>query len=211
MSARAALERAQDALRDAQQAVLDALAALDAPEPQSAPTPGPEPLAWGAKVTSAFRDKVREIAKDLGCHPNDLMTCIAWESARSFRPDIKNAAGSGATGLIQFMPTTAKGLGTTTTALAKMTAVEQLDWVAKYFKPHRGKLRNIADLYMAILWPVAVGKPLDHVLWDRASRPTTYRQNAGLDVNKDGQITKAEAAAKVAALLPEGLKPGNIA
>ena len=32
---------------------------------------------------------------------------------------VKNAAGSGATGLIQFMPRTAQGLGTTTAKLAK--------------------------------------------------------------------------------------------
>jgi soluble lytic murein transglycosylase-like protein len=37
------------------------------------------------------------------------MACMAWESGRSFRPDVKNMAGSGATGLIQFMPTTAAG------------------------------------------------------------------------------------------------------
>ena len=84
-----------------------------------------EPLAWGGSVTPEFRDKVRSISARLGCNPSDLMTCMAWESGRSFSPAKKNMAGSGATGLIQFMPSTAQGLGTSVDALAAMTAVEQ--------------------------------------------------------------------------------------
>ena len=143
--------------------------------------------------------------------PNWVMTWMAWEAGRSFRADVKNMAGSGATGLIQFMPTTAIGLGTTVDKLAAMTPEDQLNYVWKYFLPWSGKIRSLSDGYMAILWPKAVGQPEDYVLWDRESRPTTYRQNAGLDTNGDGQITKRETAAKVAALLPEGLKPGNVA
>jgi hypothetical protein len=120
-------------------------------------------------------------------------------------------AGSGATGLIQFMPATAHTLGTTVEALAAMTAEEQLDWVEDYFQPFRGQLATLADLYMAILWPRAVGKPGDYVLWDKATRPTTFRQNAGLDQNHDGAITKAECAAKLQAMLAEGLRPENAA
>ena len=169
------------------------------------------PLAWGAKVSPAFRDKVRGIASRLGCAPDHLMACIAWESGRSFSPSVRNMAGSGATGLIQFMPATAASLGTSTAALAAMSAEAQLDWVEKYFQPYKGRLTTLADLYMAILWPKAVGKPMDHVLWDKASRPTTYRQNAGLDVNRDGAITKHECAAKLYAMLDEGLRPENVA
>lgn len=161
-------------------------------------------LAWGAKVSPEFRDKVRAISVRLGCDPSDLMTCMAWETARTFSPSKKNMAGSGAVGLIQFMPATAQSLGTSTDALARMTAVQQLDWVEKYFQPYKGRLHNLADLYMAILWPVAVGKPMEYVLWDQKHRPTTYRQNAGLDLNKDGVITKAECAAKLYDMKAEG-------
>lgn len=169
------------------------------------------PLAWGAKVSAEFRDKVRSIALRLGSDPSDLMACMAWESGRSFSPSKKNMAGSGATGLIQFMPATAKGLGTTTDALAALTAEQQLDFVERYFQPFKGKLGTLADLYMAILWPLAVGKPLEYVLWDQRSKPTTYRQNAGLDANQDGMITKAECSAKLYAMKAEGLKQGNVA
>lgn len=190
------------------QAEVDAINAILYP---SGNVPGPEkPLAWGAKVTARFRDKVREISKRIGCDPSDLMACMAWESGRSFSPAKANMAGSGAIGLIQFMPDTARQLGTTTAALSHMTAEDQLDWVERYFKPYKGKLDTLADLYMAILWPAAVGKPMEHVLWGKKSRPTTYRQNAGLDANRDSLITKAECAAKLYAMKAEGLQAGNL-
>lgn len=169
------------------------------------------PLAWGAKVPPEFREKVRAISGRLGCSPDDLMSCIAWESGRTFSASERNRAGSGAVGLIQFMPATAAGLGTSTVALTSMTAIRQLDWVEKYFQPYRGRLGTLADLYMAILWPAGVGRPLEYVLWDKRSRPTTFRQNAGLDINRDGAITKAECAAKLYAMKAEGLQPGNVA
>jgi peptidoglycan hydrolase-like protein with peptidoglycan-binding domain len=176
------------------------------------PIPNGRTLAWGKLeglpafkgrpgAAQAFRERIFWIADDLqmpkGTGASDLMSCIAWESAETFSADIKNAAGSGATGLIQFMPTTAVGLKTTTTKLAAMTPEDQLNYVYKYFRPWKGKLKNLGDLYMAILWPLGVGKPDSFVLWEKGSRPTTYRQNAGLDVNKDSRITRGEAVSKV--------------
>lgn len=184
-------------------------------EPEApGPAPSPPPstptgqLAWGAKVSSLFRDKVRNIAKDLGCDADFLMAAMAFETGETFGPSIRNAAGSGATGLIQFMPSTARGLGTTTDDLASMTAEDQLDFVAEYFANQKGRLHTLEDVYMAILLPSAVGKSNDHVLFSSPSR--AYDQNKGLDLNGDGRITKAEAAAKVQAKLDKGRLPGNI-
>lgn len=194
-------------------AIMDSLDAIQA----IAPLPSTvRAMAWGARVSASFRDRVTWIVKDLmigeteqdGC--DKLMTCMAWESGRTFSPSVRNMAGSGATGLIQFMPATARGLGTTTAALAVMTAEDQLNYVWKYFAPFKGRLKTLSDLYMAILWPAAVGKPESAELWDRNTQPTTYRQNAGLDANRDGSITKGEAAAKVAKLLFEGRQAGNL-
>ena len=167
-------------------------------------------LAWGNKVSPEFRSKAVYIAKDLGIHPDWLMACMAFETGRTFDPAIKNAAGSGAVGLIQFMPATARGLGTTTEELAVMDALEQLNYVAFYFKRWAGKLHSLEDVYMAILWPAAVGKE-HYVLFDRndPNHPKRFIQNAGLDFNKDGLITKAEATAKVLAMLEQGLLPEN--
>lgn len=62
---------------------------------------------------------------------------------------------------------------------------------------------------MAILCPAAVGKPEAHVLFDKATQPTVYSQNAGLDSDQNGKITKKEAAAKVQSKLTKGLKAEN--
>jgi hypothetical protein len=179
----------------------------------SAPTvPPTRSLAWGARVSQTFRDRVCWMADNLAM-PADgaswLMACMAWESAETFAPDVRNMAGSGATGLIQFMPSTALAMDTTVGDLAQMTAENQLNFVFRYFKPLKGRLQSLGDVYMAILWPAGIGKPENFVLWDRVSRPTTYRQNVGLDINKDGAITRAEAVAKVQATLERGLNAGN--
>lgn len=163
-------------------------------------------LAWGARVSAEFRRRVLAIAAGIGIDPSWLMACMAFETGRTFSPSVRNPASS-ATGLIQFMAATARDLGTTTDALAAMTAEAQLDYVARYFAPYRGKLRSLSDVYMAILWPAAVGKPDDAVLWDADDR--AYLVNRGLDLDKDGAVTKGEAAGKVAALLAEGLRPEN--
>ena len=111
--------------------------------------------------------------------------------------------------IIQFMPSTAVSLGTTTAKLARMSAEDQLNYVFKYFEPWKGRLRNLGDVYMAILWPLGVGKPDSFVLWEKGKRPTTYRQNAGLDANKDGKITRAECLGKITAMRAEGFLPKN--
>lgn len=165
-------------------------------------------LAWGAKVSQTFKERIIWIADSL-LMPKDganwLMACIAWESGESFSASVRNMAGSGATGLIQFMPATAKQLGITTEALALMSAEDQLNYVYKYFQPYKGKLLKLSDVYMAILWPKAIGASDTSTLWSSNGMPTTYRQNSGLDINKDGTITKAEATAKVKGKLDKGL------
>jgi hypothetical protein len=55
---------------------------------------------------------------------------------------------------------------------------------------------------MAILWPRAIGKPNDYVLF--ASPTKQYKQNSGLDQDRDGKVTKYEAAAAVRAKLTKG-------
>ena len=92
-----------------------------------------------------------------------------------------------------------------------MTVEQQLEYVARYFLPYAGRLHTLSDVYMTILWPKAIGKPESYVLFDTNDRLTrlAYSQNRGFDANKDGKIIKAEAAARVAAMLTEGLRPEN--
>lgn len=167
-------------------------------------------IAYGSKVSPVFKERLLWTASALGCQPNDLMACIAWESGETFRPDIKNAAGSGAVGLIQFMPSTARSLGTTSNALSALSAEDQLRYVYEYFKPYAGRLHNLGDVYMAILWPKGVGQPDSYVLFDKSRTPTTFRQNAGLDVNKNGAVTRGECLVKINEKLAKGLLPENV-
>lgn len=150
------------------------------------------------RVSQVFKEKVVQIANNLGTNPNFLMAVMSFETGESFDPAKRNPV-SGAVGLIQFMKPTAAGLGTTQEALAQMTAEEQLDFVARHFKPFRGKLKTLEDAYMAVLFPAAVGKGGGHVLFRKPS--TRYNQNNGLDINRDGVITVGEAADKVRAKL----------
>lgn len=182
--------------------LLDAILQAMMPRP-------PGPLAWGRLVSADFRVRVQKMASRLKVDASWLMAIMAFESGRTFSASVRNAAGSGAVGLLQFMPQTAAALGTSSNALAKMTAVQQLEYVERYFLQWKGKLRTLADLYSAVLWPGAIGKPPDYVLFrrDDTRTPKRYLQNAGLDFNKDGLVTKAEMASKVEAFLLQGLKP----
>lgn len=204
-------------LADAEAALADvrrmlAEAAPPVPEAPAAPveTP-PVQIAWGAKVSPELKARVILTGQDFDIDPSWIMACMAFETGRTFSPKIKNKA-SGATGLIQFMPKTARDeFGTTTAKLASMTAEKQFDYVWLYFRNRireRGPLTRLSDCYMAILNPSAIGKPDSEALWVRGS--TAYAQNAGLDANRDHKITKAEAAAKVHAALAEGMQQGNI-
>lgn len=180
------------------------------PEPGSQP-PAPghqkEAIAWGAHVSAAFRRKVIAIAGRLAMDPNHLMAIMAFETGRSFDPSETNHAGSGATGLIQFMPATARAMGTSTASLSQMSAIDQLDYVEAYLAPYTGRMKDLPSAYMAVLYPRAVDKAPGYVLFRKGSK--AYKLNRGLDLNGDGQVTKAEASAKVAAMLTEGLGPGS--
>jgi hypothetical protein len=165
---------------------------------------GSQQIAWGAKVSAAFKARLIEIAQNISVNPNYLISAIAFETGETFSPSVKNR--NGATGLIQFLPDTAAELGTTTADLAAMTAVDQMDYVEKYFYPYRNMLETIEDVYMAILWPAAIGKANSWVLFSRPS--AHYDRNSGLDTNKDGSVTKEKAAAMVKAKLLKGRGAG---
>lgn len=161
-------------------------------------------LVWGARVDQPFRVRVRKMGSNLNINPDWLMAVMAFETGESFDPTESNP-GSSATGLIQFLESTARGLGTTTTALRRMTAVQQLDYVEKYFAQYASRITNLGDCYMAVLWPVAMGRPDSYVMWAKVGTYSReYAANAGLDVNRDDQITRGEAVARVNRSLMRG-------
>ena len=83
------------------------------------------------RTTPEFRRKLYQVAIDVGIPPGELASLMGFESSWTWSPSVRNPSG-GATGLIQFMPSTAKMLGTTTDQLAAMSAVQQLDYVKAY-------------------------------------------------------------------------------
>ena len=195
------------------------MAPLDAPTPAPSPMPQlpvpsrsafePDPeIAWGAKVTGDFKRKTLAISRRLNMDPNHLMAIMAFETGRSFDPAITNHAGSGATGLIQFMPKTAQGLGTTTARLAVMSAVDQLDYVETYLTPYAGRMGDLPSAYMAVLYPRAVDKAPGYVLFRKGS--VAYKLNRGMDVKwrKDYVKKEGRGGRKVQSLLIEGMRPG---
>ncbi len=146
-------------------------------------------------------------ADRIGTGVSNLAACEGFETGQSFNPAEPNRAGSGARGVIQFMPKTMCALlgmpfteDTAKIASARfcaMTFIEQQEWTVKYFSWFKGKdLSSLEDLYSAIFWPAMIGKPGDYIVTlDPASK--VYRQNAGFDLNKDGRITKAEICAAI--------------
>jgi len=169
---------------------------------------GEDKLAFGSLVKPEFREKVRQIAKELDVDANSLMTVMAIETSRpkgdgveyTFDPAIQNP-GSSAVGLIQFTKKTAEGLGTTTDAIKKMSAVEQLEYVKKYLATYKGRMKNVEDAYFAVFYPAAIGKSDDFVLPD-----SVYGPNKGLDKNSDGKLSRGEIAEFVKKTLERGRK-----
>lgn len=144
----------------------------------------------GELARPAFWPALQQTAQRLGVDPDHLWRVMHFESGG--KPNNVNPT-SGATGLIQFMPSTAAGLGTSTGALRGMTAEQQLPYVEKYLRQAGVKPgMNFGDLYSSVLWPKAVGKPGDYVLFRKGT--AAYAQNRGLDHGNKGYVTKNDAA-----------------
>lgn len=143
---------------------------------------------------TAFVGAAKSVADNIGIDVNDLFRVIDFETAGSWSPAVK-APTSSATGLIQFIESTAESLGTSTAELAGMSRTEQMEYVEKYLRPYKGRIKNFGDLYMAIHWPKGVGKSDDYVMYKQGS--DAYEANKGLDKNGDGTVTRGETLQRV--------------
>lgn len=155
----------------------------------------------------AFASKVIDIAARLGINPSWLMVVFFIETDAARKGFIDHAARNhiGAAGLIQFMPNTAARLGTSGYALMQMTNVRQLDFVYKYLAPYAGKMRSLADTYLAVFFPIAIGRPDRWVL--QAPGLTAEKVacfNPLYDMNKDKMITVGEVKTKLQQFVPKG-------
>jgi len=157
------------------------------------------------KFTKSDRKKVRKIADDLGIKTTWLYKIIFVESGGytkavnrqhgDSKDDTTRIKEGRAVGLIQFIPSTAISLGTTTLDLYNMTISEQLDYVHLYYKRAlKGKkARKESTLYMATFVPLMLDRHDSTIIeTPHTSRNEIYKYNKRFDLNKDSVITIAE-------------------
>lgn len=142
-----------------------------------------------------FATKVADICNQLNIKPNWLMFVMWFES--KLNPQAVNPI-SGATGLIQIMPSTARGLGTTTDVLRHMNNVQQLDYVLAYLRPYKGRMKTWVDVYLAVFYPRAMGNPNFVITSDIVAK-----QNKIFDLNKDLDISVKEIETVLRRQIPE--------
>jgi len=182
------------------------------------PPPAPEPelirIPWGQyaidKHGKEFMGGVLWIQAEIGLRAELLTPCMYFESKIDHKA--RNPYSS-ASGLIQFMSYTAENLGTSINYIRSLDALGQLTWVYYYFKDFADRgydlsQWDLADTYMAILWPAGIGKPMDHAIFTEG-KGNAYAVNRGLDANKDGFVTKGEAARRVLQDAEDGLINGR--
>jgi hypothetical protein len=168
--------------------------------PAAAPAPvrnSASPADW--TKDQDWLDLVQVLCTDLNCGFYDMLAIMYLETDKTMDPSKRNPTpGATATGLIQFLESTAKNLGTTTDKLGAMTRVDQMAYVEKYFNQSGIKkvaAPGISDLYMAVFAPIGIGKPADYVLYSLEKTPKAYKDNKIYDTDNNGTITKAEASA----------------
>ncbi len=142
----------------------------------------------------SFIDELKKVTTVLGFPYEWLLAMMNSESGinhKAYNPQ------GGATGLIQFMPDTAKWLGTTTTALMNMSAIQQLVYVQKYFEGLGlvGKIKSPQDLYVATFYPYALSQPDSYIIGSEVSPARVLliaQVNKIFDINNNNAITKGE-------------------
>lgn len=134
-----------------------------------------------------------KVAQAIRTPPDCLAGVIAFETAGTWSPSVRNRL-SGAVGLIQFTSVGAKAVGKTRVELSKMSFQEQLKFVQKYYEQVRVEGFPTCDmLYMATFAPAFVARPDSAVIARKGQK--AYDQNAGLDRDKDGTLTRGDVVA----------------
>ena len=148
------------------------------------------------KLSKESCRQINDMSKRLKISPDNLKALIYSES--SGNPQAVNKH-TGATGLIQFMPKTAQGLGITTAQLRTMSAEQQLPYVEKYLaKAKRGagfssdQPLSAGQLYALVFMPAKANK---EVMCSAGSK--AYALNRGLDKNGDGIVTIGELGKRI--------------
>ena len=150
--------------------------------------------ALDKRLGAGFCDKIEYVAKELNCDPEDLLAMMYSESG--IDPQCGKGQGK-AVGLIQFMPSTAEAYGYTPDQLTNMSAVEQLDVVLEALQGSKRVAQmdsnakvDTGTLYSLCFLPAVANNEVlcsttDNLSW-------AYNANKGLDIDKNGDISKTD-------------------
>ncbi len=122
--------------------------------------PGGDTRGRGLAESAEFRAEAQAVASRIGVSLADLYK-VMWKES-GINTHAVNPI-SGATGLIQFIPSTAKGMGTSVHEIRNMTPLQQLSLVERYYRPYAGRVKDYVDLYLVTFYPYALGKGDDYV------------------------------------------------
>lgn len=132
------------------------------------------------------RRKVEKIAKRFNVRTEDL--CLLFYIESRGNPKAINKL-SRASGLIQWLQSTAVRFETTLAEIRQMSTSDQLDLVERYlefWEPKNG-YSGFTDLYLSVFYPAALGKSNNYVIGPKGS--LAVKLNKGVDRNKDGILT----------------------
>lgn len=134
-----------------------------------------------ARINNAETDKIER----------GIYITIQHES--NFNPKAVNKL-SQATGIIQWLPSTAKKYNTTVEDIYKMSVLDQLNLMEQYLTNCANKynITSEFDVYLAVFNPSSIGKPGYSVIGKKGS--VAAIQNAGVDRagNNDGVLTVSD-------------------
>jgi hypothetical protein len=140
---------------------------------------------------ASYAGEITRVAAAIGIDAAWLANVINFESGGN--PQARNKY-TNATGLIQFIPSTASSLGTSVDALYGMSGTQQMAWVEKYFSRQKGKLKSQEDVYMAVFYPAYIGQP------DKQFPASVTAVNPGIFTPRD-YVKMANARAKLVNLI----------
>jgi hypothetical protein len=143
-------------------------------------------VSTGGKTSPEFDKKLQQVADKLGISFNDLYKIIKFESAGSFSPS-SHDPNNVSVGLIGFTERTAKGLGTSKAELSQMSAVDQLDYVYRFYKMVGAQPGDdVGTLYMRTFMPAFVNSPDNTVLGQKGGGALILPsgKSSGLSMNK---------------------------
>lgn len=148
-----------------------------------------------------FGKKANAVARQLNLPVEWLMAVIYSES--KFDAAAQNTA-NGAVGLIQFKPDVLRQLNISTSQLQNLSPIEQLTYVQRYFenmqKDRKVKYDSVTDLYIAALYPDALGEDYCYTLYHKPE--AEYTQNIILDEDKDGRVTVKDVDDRMKRMFP---------